>query len=704
MKGSNMENGVDKEEFERYTPKNPLPNEIQKMKRDETICKYCGVSYLIHNEIKALEEKLKKTEAELEKLKGCEEREGELKERIEKLEEEKSDLKRNLEAKEILITTLKNNIKNDEELKAANRQLQVKLEAAVKHKEEYRQKHSLYDRSLPLVKTKIAEQREEINSIHAFVEERNTQMKQELELLLSTVRDRCSSQDSDKKELLEKIESLESEKSETSVMMVALKEKLKAKEGEVVKLQQSVSDSVQLQHKITQLECSLNALQTELDENLSKNRSLQMETQQFKEQLRNKTKEVEDLTSQFRQRDQNNEMYTKKLHNDLRQKEAELQSRIKELKNVENKLQEQQAKEEEFHRKATLTVTASREIKQDLEKAREEIEQLKSEREIMITSHQNRIEQLRESFRQKISESEGWPEKLQEAIRKEREKHAKAIKKMEDVLKENFVMEMNIEKQKYQELLEKYQGSNKDHETMLRQQLNSLENKYRSEIKELQQILADSKIRAKETEDSLRKEVSSLKAIIKDLEDRLARLDSGNEEMIQKLKDQLKETHEELDQSKQELQSKEEQVQAVRQEVIFLQDTVRKECEERFELTEKLSEAKEELLQLKKPSGGYSSLASRHSAKSNASLSSSASAGTLSSLQSKDAERKSPQEQENGQILSPSPPRAPPREYAVSSGSNVSYQGEPAKPSGKLKGNSLESTRKRIAAMLGRKS
>ena len=57
----------------------------------------------------------------------------------------------------------------------------------------------------------------------------------------------------------------------------------------------------------------------------------------------------------------------------------------------------------------------------------------------------------------------------------------------------------------------------------LRQQLSSLENKYRSEIKELQQILADSKIRAKETEDSLRKEVSSLKLIIQDLEDRLGK-------------------------------------------------------------------------------------------------------------------------------------------------------------------------------------
>lgn len=46
-----------------------------------------------------------------------------------------------------------------------------------------------------------------------------------------------------------------------------------------------------------------------------------------------------------------------------------------------------------------------------------------------------------------------------------------------------------------------------------------------------------------------------------------ARLDSGNEEMIQKLKKQLQETHEDLEQSKQELWNKEEQVQAVKQEV-----------------------------------------------------------------------------------------------------------------------------------------
>ena len=40
-------------------------------------------------------------------------------------------------------------------------------------------------------------------------------------------------------------------------------------------------------------------------------------------------------------------------------------------------------------------------------------------------------------------------------------------------------------------------------------------------------------------------------------------------------------------------------------QIKHLQETVHNECEERFELTEALSVAKEELLQLKKPPGNY---------------------------------------------------------------------------------------------------
>jgi len=33
-------------------------------------------------------------------------------------------------------------------------------------------------------------------------------------------------------------------------------------------------------------------------------------------------------------------------------------------------------------------------------------------REVMISSHHNRIEQLRESFKKKMEEADAWPEKV----------------------------------------------------------------------------------------------------------------------------------------------------------------------------------------------------------------------------------------------------------------------------------------------------
>lgn len=94
-----MENEND-EKFERYNPQHPLPKELQKMERDETVCKYCGVSYLIHNEIKALEEVLKQTKDELEHYKGMEGREKKLKEELQQMKKENTDLQNDLTIKE----------------------------------------------------------------------------------------------------------------------------------------------------------------------------------------------------------------------------------------------------------------------------------------------------------------------------------------------------------------------------------------------------------------------------------------------------------------------------------------------------------------------------------------------------------------------------------------------------------------------------
>ena len=78
----------------------PLPEEIQKMPRDETICKFCGVSYLIHNEIKALEDRLRAAEEELVFYRGIEGREAKLKQQIHGLEHDVERLKRELLDKE----------------------------------------------------------------------------------------------------------------------------------------------------------------------------------------------------------------------------------------------------------------------------------------------------------------------------------------------------------------------------------------------------------------------------------------------------------------------------------------------------------------------------------------------------------------------------------------------------------------------------
>ncbi|NP_001033012.2 protein LEKR1 isoform 2 [Mus musculus] len=85
--------------MDRHIPMHALPEEIQKMSPEETVCKYCGVSYLILHEFKAMEEKLKAVQEEMKFYQGSVEREKKLQEKLQSLSQEFEQYKSDSESK-----------------------------------------------------------------------------------------------------------------------------------------------------------------------------------------------------------------------------------------------------------------------------------------------------------------------------------------------------------------------------------------------------------------------------------------------------------------------------------------------------------------------------------------------------------------------------------------------------------------------------
>lgn len=83
-----------------YIPQHPLPQEIQKMERDDTVCQFCGVSYLIHSEMKALLKRVEEAEKTMEHYKGSVEREEQLKIKVKSMEDDNEGLIKTLQASE----------------------------------------------------------------------------------------------------------------------------------------------------------------------------------------------------------------------------------------------------------------------------------------------------------------------------------------------------------------------------------------------------------------------------------------------------------------------------------------------------------------------------------------------------------------------------------------------------------------------------
>ena len=74
------------------------------MPQSETVCQFCGVSYLIHHEIKKLEEKITLLEKQLVGYNDMKNQKNDLNQKIDKNQNEISQLKQSLyESKSLLV-------------------------------------------------------------------------------------------------------------------------------------------------------------------------------------------------------------------------------------------------------------------------------------------------------------------------------------------------------------------------------------------------------------------------------------------------------------------------------------------------------------------------------------------------------------------------------------------------------------------------
>ncbi|CAH2247357.1 Hypothetical predicted protein, partial [Pelobates cultripes] len=135
------------------------------------------------------------------------------------------------------------------------------------------------------------------------------------------------------------------------------------------------------------------------------------------------------------------------------------------------------------------------------------------------------------------------------------------------------------------------------------------------DIQLLENKLKETQTRLTDKDHTKENEISNLKNIITDLEHRLKREQNNNNTILKEMRKDCFTKSEVLKEVTQQVEELKRHLDSAMQENLFLKETVRLECEERFELTEALTQAREQLLELKQANGSFlsSSLSSQRS-------------------------------------------------------------------------------------------
>uniref|UniRef100_A0ABI7X192 Leucine, glutamate and lysine rich 1 n=1 Tax=Felis catus TaxID=9685 RepID=A0ABI7X192_FELCA len=571
--------------MDRHIPMHALPEEIQKMSPEEKVCKYCGVSYLILHEFKAMEEKMKAMEKEMKFYQGSVDREKRLQEKLRSLSQDFEQYKIDNESKTERIWDASMQLKSQQnELKRVQKEL-----SHLQHELNIKQRQSQAFRELTSIKNEVYDNFQNWTSL-----------KGEVFLQIKSISETA----------LTEIEILKKSLTVSQRNKMCLEEEMKnlklLSDAAILRSQQiqtSQQQEANLQTRCHDLEKEVLGLQCQVEALGLKHQKAVTEIDNYKEKLMNKSDEADDCQRELRKLKFESIISESRHTRLLKEKEDSLMACQQIYKTLQEELTVKKRQEEDIKRRINFAENELQITKTLLHQTKEEVVTLKSERELMLISHQKSIEQLQETLRQKLLNDDNWREKIEAELAKERAQHLVEFEEQALLFKAEAKLELDIEKEKHQEIICKYKKEQEELKMKISDLITSATRDLKLEVATLEEKLHESCIRHTEDSESKEKEIENLKNLVAEFEARLKKETDSNESISEDLRKEMKLKSDELDRVMLAQTQLMQQFNQSQEQNTFLQETVRRECEERFELTQALSQAREQLLELRKLSG-----------------------------------------------------------------------------------------------------
>ncbi|KAL3992143.1 calcium/calmodulin-dependent protein kinase kinase 2 [Sarotherodon galilaeus] len=545
------------------------------MEHTETVCCYCGVSYLIFHEFHQLRTQLAQLEAELQDLRETAQKEKAHREALElgRVEWERAvrlEMQRQAEVRE-RNTREELEERNQNAARALRDEFEAKSESTRKEVEEECRK--IYKEKESRVRGELERRSDEREKVLRDALQKANKNSDVLRKELQQLEERLAITAAMKEEA-EQI--LGKEKQQVEIHRGVCVRQHQALRATLSLLRSSGSGLTDVRGFLSQLTRAWQAFRSQImQHNTQVYSALSEELKNSSVALQNTREEKECLSQQLIEQKRRSEEQLSQLEDSEREHRGKLLRLQVELEEkherwlscqqrcdaMQKQLLSCSQREEQMNRKYFAAAEEVTQLRRALENTEQETRELKKERDVMLESHGRALNMMKEGFTQHLATE------LSAALEEQRSQSSLHLREQMEKLRREMDLELTVDREKSQFLLLQCQRDR----SQLQQKLEKSEMK----LRELQEVLQQER---RSREDKRRTQC---------------------EERRRKEEEIHRQAMANLVQAKAAIKLMTEKNAELQEEVTLLEDTVRRECQEREELTAALSQARQELLGLR---------------------------------------------------------------------------------------------------------